>query len=200
MPTLSVGVCVVMRLYSPALAFLLGRVAWLQVISPDMLVKEGDMRSLRVQQVSTSRGMITDRSGRPLAVSVPVKAIWADPKEVHDAGGISVGDRWKALANALNIPLDQLSARINANPKGRFIYLARQVNPDMAEYIKKLKLPGIHLREESRRYYPSGEVTAHLIGFTNVDSQGLRASRRVSINGLPGSRVSALCVKTAMVA
>lgn len=75
-----------------ALAFLLGRVAWLQVISPDMLVKEGDMRSLRVQQVSTSRGMITDRSGRPLAVSVPVKAIWADPKEVHDAGGISVGD------------------------------------------------------------------------------------------------------------
>ena len=66
-----------------ALAFLLGRVAWLQVISPDMLVKEGDMRSLRVQQVSTSRGMITDRSGRPLAVSVPVKAIWADPKEVH---------------------------------------------------------------------------------------------------------------------
>ena len=75
-------------------------------------------------------------------MSVPVKAIWADPKEVHDAGGISVGDRWKALANALNIPLDQLSARINANPKGRFIYLARQVNPDMADYIKKLKLPG----------------------------------------------------------
>ncbi len=68
-----------------ALAFLLGRVAWLQVISPDMLVRQGDMRSLRVQEVSTARGMITDRSGRPLAVSVPVKAIWADPKELHDA-------------------------------------------------------------------------------------------------------------------
>lgn len=63
-----------------ALGFLLGRVAWLQVISPDMLVRQGDMRSLRVQEVSTARGMITDRSGRPLAVSVPVKAIWADPK------------------------------------------------------------------------------------------------------------------------
>ncbi|MDU7257688.1 MAG: penicillin-binding transpeptidase domain-containing protein [Escherichia coli] len=175
-----------------ALAFLLGRVAWLQVISPDMLVKEGDMRSLRVQQVSTSRGMITDRSGRPLAVSVPVKAIWADPKEVHDAGGISVGDRWKALANALNIPLDQLSARINANPKGRFIYLARQVNPDMADYIKKLKLPGIHLREESRRYYPSGEVTAHLIGFTNVDSQGIEGVEKSFdkwLTGQPGERI-----------
>ncbi len=70
--------------------FLLGRVAWLQIIAPDMLVRQGDMRSLRVQEVSTSRGMITDRSGRPLAVSVPVKAIWADPKELHDAGGITL--------------------------------------------------------------------------------------------------------------
>jgi cell division protein FtsI (penicillin-binding protein 3) len=80
-----------------ALAFLLGRVAWLQVISPDMLVRQGDMRSLRVQEVSTARGMITDRSGRPLAVSVPVKAIWADPKELHDAGGVTLdtaGRRW----------------------------------------------------------------------------------------------------------
>ncbi len=156
-----------------ALAFLLGRVAWLQVISPDMLVRQGDMRSLRVQEVSTARGMITDRSGRPLAVSVPVKAIWADPKELHDAGGVTLDTRWKALADALNMPLDQLATRINTNPRMRFIYLARQVNPDMADYIKKLKLPGIHLREESRRYYPSGEVTAHLIGFTNVDSQGI---------------------------
>ena len=76
-----------------ALAFLLGRVAWLQVINPDMLVRQGDLRSLRVQEVSTSRGLITDRSGRPLAVSVPVKAIWADPKELHDAGGITLDNR-----------------------------------------------------------------------------------------------------------
>ena len=129
MPTLSVGV---LRCYAAVFSGAGFSARTRSVVTsylPDMLVKEGDMRSLRVQQVSTSRGMITDRSGRPLAVSVPVKAIWADPKEVHDAGGISVGDRWKALANALNIPLDQLSARINANPKGRFIYLARQVNP-----------------------------------------------------------------------
>lgn len=127
------------------------------MISPDMLVRRGDMRSLRVQEVSTARGMITDRSGRPLAVSVPVKAIWADPKELHDAGGVATDTRWKALADALNMPLDQLATRINTNPRMRFIYLARQVNPDMADYIKKLKLPGIHLREESRRYYPSGK-------------------------------------------
>jgi cell division protein FtsI (penicillin-binding protein 3) len=74
-----------------------------------MLVRQGDMRSLRVQEVSTARGMITDRSGRPLAVSVPVKAIWADPKELHDAGGVTLDTRWKALADALNMPLDQLA-------------------------------------------------------------------------------------------
>ena len=175
-----------------ALCFLLGRVAWLQVISPDMLVRQGDMRSLRVQEVSTARGMITDRSGRPLAVSVPVKAIWADPKELHDAGGVTLDNRWKALADALNMPLDQLASRINTNPRMRFIYLARQVNPDMADYIKKLKLPGIHMREESRRYYPSGEVTAHLIGFTNVDSQGIEGVEKSFdkwLTGQPGERI-----------
>ncbi|CCK17769.1 Cell division protein FtsI [Peptidoglycan synthetase] [Cronobacter universalis NCTC 9529] len=175
-----------------ALAFLLARVAWLQIIDPDMLVRQGDMRSLRVQEVSTARGMITDRSGRPLAVSVPVKAIWADPKELHDAGGITLDNRWKALSDALKIPLDQLAARVNANPKGRFIYLARQVNPDIGDYIKKLKLPGIHLREESRRYYPSGAVTAHLIGFTNVDSQGIEGVEKSFdkwLTGQPGERI-----------
>ena len=175
-----------------ALGFLLGRVAWLQIIAPDMLVRQGDMRSLRVQEVSTSRGMITDRSGRPLAVSVPVKAIWADPKELHEAGGVVLNNRWKALADALNMPLDQLASRINTNPRMRFIYLARQVNPDMADYIKKLKLPGIYLREESRRYYPSGEVTAHLIGFTNVDSQGIEGVEKSFdkwLTGQPGERI-----------
>ncbi len=75
-----------------ALVGLLLRVAWLQIITPDHAgERQGDMRSLRVQEVPTSRGMITDRSGRPLAVSVPVKAIWADPKELHDAAAVS---RW----------------------------------------------------------------------------------------------------------
>ncbi len=83
-----------------ALAGLLLRVAYLQVINPDRLVREGDMRSLRVQAVPTSRGMISDRAGRPLAVSVPVNAIWADPKELHDKGGITLDSRWKALSDA----------------------------------------------------------------------------------------------------
>ncbi|PVY84491.1 peptidoglycan glycosyltransferase FtsI [Pantoea ananatis] len=174
-----------------ALGGLLSRVAWLQVINPDKLVKEGDLRSLRVQAVPTARGMISDRGGRPLAVSVPVNAIWGDPKELHDAGGVTLDSRWKALSDALSIPIDQLAARVNANPKGRFIYLARQVNPAIGEYVKKLKLPGIHLREESRRYYPAGQVTSHLIGFTNIDGEGIEGIEKSFdkwLTGEPGER------------
>lgn len=96
-----------------ALVFLLGRAAWLQIIAPDMLVRQGDMRSLRVQEVSTSRGMITDRSGRPLAVSVPVKAIWADPKEVHDAAASALAIAGSAFYCA------QYSARSALRPYQR---------------------------------------------------------------------------------
>ena len=174
-----------------ALMGLLMRVAYLQVINPDRLVREGDMRSLRVQSIPTARGMITDRAGRPLAVSVPVNAIWADPKELHDRGGVTLDSRWQALADALSVPLDQLANRVNANPKGRFVYLARQVNPAIGDYIKKLKLPGIHLREESRRYYPAGQVTSHLIGFTNIDGQGIEGVEKSFdrwLTGQPGER------------
>lgn len=167
------------------------RVGYLQVINPDRLVREGDMRSLRVQEVPTARGMISDRAGRPLAVSVPVNAIWADPKEVGEHGGISVDSRWKALSDALSLPLDQISSRISANPAGRFVYLARQVNPAIGDYIRKLKLPGIYLRQESRRYYPAGQVTAHLIGFTNIDSQGIEGVEKSFdrwLTGQPGER------------
>ncbi|AIR70641.1 MULTISPECIES: peptidoglycan glycosyltransferase FtsI [Dickeya] len=167
------------------------RAAYLQVIAPDKLVREGDMRSLRVQEIPTARGMISDRAGRPLAVSVPVNAVWADPKDVNDHGGISLDTRWKALADALGIPLDQIASKVNANPNGRFVYLARQVNPAIGEYIHKLKLPGINLRQESRRYYPSGQVTSHLIGFTNIDGQGIEGIEKSFdrwLTGRPGER------------
>ncbi|WP_445494534.1 peptidoglycan glycosyltransferase FtsI [Photorhabdus sp. SF281] len=174
-----------------ALICLLLRVAYLQVINPEQLVKEGDLRSLRVQSIPTARGMISDRMGRPLAVSVPVNAVWADPKEVFDKGGITEDTRWKALSDAINLPVEQLISKVNANPKGRFVYLARQVNPSVGDYIHKLKLPGIYLRQESRRYYPSGQVTAHIIGVTNVDGQGIEGVEKSFdhwLTGQPGER------------
>lgn len=174
------------------LVFLLGRVAWLQIISPDNLVKQEDMRSLREEAVVVPRGMIEDRSGRPLAVSVPVKAIWADPKTVMEKGGVQISSRWQALATTLNMPLNEIAARIRRNPADRFIYLARQLDPQQAQYIESLKLPGIFLRDESRRFYPAGHVAANLLGFTNIDDQGIEGIEKSfnrQLTGKAGERL-----------
>ena len=174
------------------LMFLLGRVAWLQIISPDNLVKQEDMRSLREEPIVVPRGMIEDRTGRPLAVSVPVKAIWADPKTVMEKGGVQVNSRWQALATTLNMPLNDIAARIRRNPSDRFIYLARQLDPQQAQYIESLKLPGISLRDESRRFYPAGHVAANLLGFTNIDDQGIEGIEKSfnrQLTGRAGERL-----------
>ncbi|MDA5496788.1 peptidoglycan glycosyltransferase FtsI [Yersinia aleksiciae] len=171
---------------------LITRVAWLQIIEPDALVKEEDMRSVRVVETPNTRGMITDRNEHPLAVSVPVAAVWADPKTVLEKGGVTVSDRWQALAQALNLPLDQVSSHITQAPNARFIYLARQVEPNVAEYIRRLKLPGIATKVESRRFYPSGDIAANLVGFTNIDDQGIEGvekSFNSLLSGTVGNRV-----------
>ncbi|MWL74574.1 peptidoglycan synthase, partial [Escherichia coli] len=150
-----------------------------------------DRRSLREVPIDAPRGMIVDREGRPLAVSVPVQAVWADPKTVREKGGVGFDDRWQALANTLHLSLDTLSQRINSNPRGRFIYLARQIDPAQAQWIEKLHLPGINLRDESRRFYPSGHVAANLIGFTNIDGQGIEGIEKSfnrQLTGKPGLR------------
>lgn len=152
---------------------LIVRAAWLQVVEPDMLVTQGDLRSLRVESDKVMRGMILDRHGEALAVSVPVQAIWADPKEVIERNAAADERRWHALADILQLTPQQLLSRIGDNPQRRFVYLQRQVNPAVVEYVRKLRVPGIHFRQESRRFYPAGEVVAQLIGFTNVDDVGV---------------------------
>ena len=129
------------------LGLLLGRVGWLQIVSPDNLVKQEDMRSLREEPIDVQRGMISDRENRPLAVSVPVSAIWADPQTIVEKGGVGYGPRWQAMAEALHLNLSDLAKRVQAHPHMRFVYLARQVNPEQAEWIDKLHLPGINLRD-----------------------------------------------------
>lgn len=168
----------VMLSLSAVFVALVTRAAWLQVVEPDMLVTQGDMRSLRVASDQVLRGMIVDRNGEELAVSVPVEAIWADPKVVIERNAAADERRWHALADILNLTPQQLQVRIGDNPQRRFVYLQRQVNPAVVDYIKKLKVPGIYFRQESRRYYPGGEVTAQLIGFTNVDDVGIEGIER----------------------
>ncbi|HBZ8693407.1 TPA: peptidoglycan glycosyltransferase FtsI [Citrobacter freundii] len=178
-----------------SLGLLLGRVAWLQIVTPTSLVKQEDMRSLREVTIASPRGMITDREGRPLAVSVPVNAVWADPKTIISKGGVGYNERWQALARALHLSLSTLAERVNSNPGGRFIYLARQISPQQAEWVDDLNLPGINLREESRRFYPAGHVAANLIGFTNIDGQGIEGLEKSFNNQLMGKPVSRLVRK-----
>ncbi|MCU7555524.1 penicillin-binding transpeptidase domain-containing protein [Alteromonas sp. ASW11-19] len=169
---------------------LAARAAYIQVIEPDALIEQGDSRTLRTRNMPAYRGLITDRHGAELAVSVPVRAIYADPKVIHDRDGFAQTRRWRALADVLGQDVDELRERVS-NPKRRFVYLQRQVSPAMAEYVDKLDIPGIYLRRESRRYYPTGEVAAQIIGITDVDDNGIDGLERLYndwLTGTPGSR------------
>src|SRR5690606_7031830 len=111
--------------------------------------------------------MILDRHGEPLAVSTPVETIWANPQEVK------LDDpKLAALAQALEMPLADLKQQFSRNQHREFIYLRRQMPPAQARAVTALGLPGIYTRQEYRRYYPAGEVAAHLVGFTNIDEKG----------------------------
>ncbi|MFT4807768.1 MAG: cell division protein FtsI (penicillin-binding protein 3) [Paraglaciecola sp.] len=183
------------------------RAAYIQVVSPDLLIQRGDNRTLRTRVNPLHRGLIVDRNGQQLAVSVPVRAIWADPKiiaqSIQEAEAKAKEDpgfdlkaeqhendkRWQALAEVLGQNLDQLKERVS-NPEKRFVYVQRQVSPAMAEYVEELKLAGIYLRDESRRYYPSGEVSAHVVGFTNVDDTGIEGVEKLYNKWLAGTQGS----------
>lgn len=109
---------------------------------------------------------------------MPVQAVWADPKTVHESGALDNSKAWRALAEVLGLDIKELTSRI-ADPKKRFIYLQRQITPAVAEYVAKLKLPGVYLRRESRRYYPDRRcISAHIVGMTNIDGRGIEGVER----------------------
>jgi cell division protein FtsI (penicillin-binding protein 3) len=143
------------------------RMLTLYVDDQEFLQTQGDKRTLRTVQVPAHRGIITDRNGEPLAVSAPVATIWADPKMTdlqHD--GLA------RLAVLLKTNKKKLKAKLSASRTKRFIYLQRQGTPELAEKIRSLRIPGIHVDREYKRYYPAAEVTTHLVGFTNLDGKG----------------------------
>jgi len=166
---------------------LMARTAYIQVFEPDMLKKQGDMRSLRTLANTVQRGSIVDRNGHELAISVPVETVWADPKVMMDNKALAMTKHWQALADVLGRDVNTLTARIIRNPAKRFVYVERQVSPVVANYIKDLKIPGIHLRKESKRFYPAGEISAHIVGFTNLDDKGIEGVERVYNQLLTGS-------------
>ncbi|MDP5254539.1 MULTISPECIES: penicillin-binding transpeptidase domain-containing protein [unclassified Vibrio] len=165
---------------------LVARLAYIQIIEPDNLIRQGDLRSVRVKALPSYRGNVTDRNGEPLAVSVPVEAVWADPVSIFKANALSQQQRWFALADVLGLDRQALIDKIKANQSRRFIYLQRQVSQPMANYVRELKLPGVGLKRESRRYYPAGEISAHLVGVTGIDGHGLEGVERTYDQWLTG--------------
>lgn len=166
-------------------AALSARAVYLQVWQSDFLTDQGEKRVQRVAPIPAYRGMITDRRGEPLAVSTPVETLWANPKEANPSPA-----QIQSLAHILDKNPDQI-ARLFADKSKGFVYLERLVEPPKAEQIKALKITGLHSKPAYRRYYPAGEVAAHILGITNIEDngqEGLELAYQSWLTGEPGAQ------------
>ncbi|HTD73569.1 MAG TPA: penicillin-binding transpeptidase domain-containing protein [Steroidobacteraceae bacterium] len=165
---------------------LAARAVELQLVDHLFFAKQGDDRSMRVVKIAAHRGAITDRNGEPLAMSTPVDSIWVNPGELNDNI-----DQLPKLARALKEDQQTLARRITSNLDREFLYLVRHMPPEQAARIKALGIPGVYLMREYRRYYPAGEVSSHVVGFTTVDDkgqEGLELGYDQLLNGEDGAK------------
>ncbi|MGH8401437.1 MAG: peptidoglycan D,D-transpeptidase FtsI family protein, partial [Gammaproteobacteria bacterium] len=164
---------------------LLSRAIYLQVVDEQFLQTQGQERHLRVVEVAAHRGMILDRNGEPLAVSTPVDSIWMNPQELSAAT-----QQIPELAKALSINASDVHTLLRQNSDKEFVYLVRGMDPYVAQKVMALNIPGVYAQREYRRYYPTGEVAAHVLGFTNVDDrgqEGLELGYNDWLRGVPGA-------------
>jgi len=166
-------------------ALLLGRAVYLQGLNNDFLQAKGESRYSRVMEVPANRGRILDRNGEALAISTPVKSIWAIPGEAAP-GKRQLG----RLAALLEMPQAEIEKRL-ADTGRDFVFVKRQISPEVAERVASLRIPGLFQNREYRRYYPSGDVMAHVLGFTGADDigqEGVELAYQGRLAGKPGSR------------
>ena len=156
----------------------------IQILDTDFLRDQGVARHIRKVPIAVHRGKILDRYGEPLAISTPVYSVWLNPQEVdpNDQG-------LKHLAKILGIKVSGVQKKIAIYHKRKFIYIKRLLMPELSAKIRHLNITGVGLQREYKRYYPTGEVASHLIGFTNVDDvgqEGLELAHNHMLRGLPG--------------
>jgi cell division protein FtsI (penicillin-binding protein 3) len=166
-------------------AVLAGRALFLQGLHNDFLQQKGESRYSRVIELSATRGRIMDRNNEPLAISTPVESVAASPADAE-----MTPEQLKRLARLLETDVAELNRKLS-DTRREFVYLKRQLPPQEAAKVVALGLPGVFLQREYRRYYPAGEVTAHLIGFTDVDGKGqeaLELAFEQQLAGQPGNR------------
>ena len=164
---------------------LVARAVNLQVLDRQFLQHEGHIRHDGLVSVAAHRGRLLDRSGELLAISTPVKSVWINPKE-FDASERDI----KSLADVLGISTKEIHERIDDSSRG-FIYIKRRISPELADQAIALGLSGVYADREFRRYYPAGEVTAHLIGFNNLEDdgqEGMELAHNVWLKGVPGQK------------
>lgn len=167
-------------------AALVGRAVDLQVMDRDFLQDQGDARHLRVVEMPAHRGMILDRQGEPLAISTPVQSVWVNPQEV-----ITAREQMPRLAAVLGLDMDDIQRALASRAGREFVYLSRHISPDHAAQVRALEIPGVYLQQEYRRYYPAGEVMAHVVGFTDIDDEGqegLELAYAEWLRGTPGAK------------
>ncbi|MDH5831297.1 penicillin-binding protein 2 [Luteimonas sp. M1R5S18] len=160
----------------------------LQLVDNAFYQRKADARFLREVPIPTSRGMITDRNGEPLAVSSPVESLWANPQELANNPAAVA-----RLAEATGLPADYLARYVSQRKDKEFMYVPRhrRINPAVAQKILALKIPGVFAQREFRRFYPQGEAVAHVLGFTNVDDQGQEGVELAFddwLSGTPGAQ------------
>jgi len=158
---------VVMTMFVAGAVLMLARAFELQVVRKDFLQDQGQARHVRVVEMPAHRGMITDRNGEPLAVSTPVASVWVNPRELGQAA-----ERLPELASVLEENPRDLVQTVADRQDREFVYLKRHITPHTADAVEALAIPGVHLQREYKRFYPAAEVTAHLLGFTNIDDKG----------------------------
>lgn len=168
-------------------AALIGRAVYLQGFHREFLQEQGEARYSRTLTLPANRGMILDRNGEPLAISTPVQSIWASPSEME----VPLSKQQvQMLAKMLDVSTDEIQKKL-ADKKRNFVFLKRQIQPEMADQIIALKLPGIFKQQEYRRYYPAGEVMAHVVGATGIDDmgqEGIELTKNGVLAGKAGSR------------
>ena len=175
----------VLVLVMGAFAVLAGRAFYLQGMNNDFLKAKGDARFVRTVELPASRGPVKDRNGQALAISTPVESIWASPDEM-DADEAQLA----ALAKALALPVDDIRQKIDRKDR-QFVFLKRQISPEQAARVMALRVPGVFQQREYRRYYPAGELMAHVVGFTGIDDrgqEGMELAADPRLTGNPGSR------------
>ena len=165
---------------------LIYRTVQLQIDDQEFLITQGDARTIRYEKIDAHRGMITDRFGEPLAVSTPVETVWANPKEMS-----LNAQQLKVLAKTLGVSELWLEKRVSQNKSREFIYLKRKISPSHAARVLALDFHGVYSRREYKRFYPSGEVVSHVVGFTNIDEmgqEGVELAFEKWLTGHPGKK------------